>query len=140
EGGQASVLTATAARLLGEKKGAGAAAALLGFVPFAEDERVALEIEAALVAVALRDGKPDAALLQALKDDSPVRRAVAAGVLCQAGGPAVLAAVRPLLEDAKPSVRLKAAMSLIDARDSAAVPVLIDLLAELPAVQRKQAE
>jgi HEAT repeat protein len=140
DGGQAAGLTSVAARLLGEKKADGAAEALIGFAPFAEDDRVAQEIEASLVAVALRDGKPDPALIQALKDESPVRRATAAAVLCQAGGSSVLAAVRPLLKDPKPSVRLRASTALIDTRDPEAVPVLIDLLAELPTAQRKRAE
>src|SRR5262249_10527094 len=64
----------------------------------------------------------------------------AAGVLCQAGGPAVHPVVRPLLKDPKPTVRLKVALALIEAHNAEAVPVLIDLLAALPPAPRKQAE
>src|SRR5438270_845945 len=49
-------------------------------------------------------------------------------------------AVRALLKDAKPAVRLRAALSLSAAGDAEAVAVLIDLLADLPPEQRKEAE
>ncbi len=140
EGNQGAALTATAARMLAVHKTAGGVAALLEFLPFAEDDRVAQEIEASLVASALRDGKPDSALIKALEDKVPVRRAVAAGVLCQVGGPAIHPVVRPLLKDPKPTVRLKVTLALVEANDAEAVPVLIELLSDLPAEQRKQAE
>ncbi len=133
EGNQAAGLTATAARLLAVHKPEGTVGALLGYLPFAEDERVLMEMEATLVAVALRDGKPDAVLVKALEDPVPLRRTIAAGVLCQAGGASVHAIVRPLLKDPKPTVRLKVSLALVEANDAEAVPVLIDLLSELPA-------
>ena len=140
EGTQAAGVTATAARLLATHNPDGTSAVLLGYLPFAEDDRVVQEIEASLVAVGLHDGKPDPALLKALDDKVPVRRAVAAGVLCQIGGPAMHVLVRPLLKDPKPTVRLKVTLALVEANDAEGVPVLIDLLSELPALQRKQAE
>jgi HEAT repeat protein len=140
EGSHAAALTATAARLLGAAKPDGAVEALLAYLPFAEDDRVLQEIEAGLVAVGLHDGKPHPALVKALEDRVPVRRTAAAGVLCQIGGTEVYALVRPLLKDPKPTVRLRATLALLEAHDAEAVPVLIDLLSELPPVQRKQAE
>ena len=70
----------------------------------------------------------------------PIRRAIAAGVLCQVGGPAIHPIVRPLLKDPKPTVRLKATLALVEANDAESVPVLIDLLSELPDTERRQAE
>jgi hypothetical protein len=94
----------------------------------------------ALVSVAVVDGKPDPALVKALKDKLAIRRGTAAHVLCQAGGSTYYGAIRPLLKDSRASVRLKAALGLVGAYDADAIPVLIDLLAELSPKLRQQAE
>ena len=110
----------------------GAADALLDYLPYAEDDKVEQEIESALAAVALSDGKPESALVRALTDTTPVRRAAAAVALCRVGGrepdrrrPRAAQrpqADRPLPRRHGPGRRLQAD----------AVPVLIDLLADLP--------
>jgi HEAT repeat protein len=140
EGNQGAALTAAAVRLLAVVKPEGAVEALLDYLPGAEDDHVVQEIETTLAAVGLRNGKPDPALVKALQDSVPVRRAVAAGVLCQIGGPAAYPVVRPLLKDPRPTVRLKVTLALVEANDATAVPVLIDLLSELPPAERKLAE
>src|SRR5262245_44094391 len=70
-------IRAAAARVLALRKPAGAAEALLGFLP----EGVKLDEEdvlvRALAAMATRDGKTDFALVSALTDKLPVRRAIA---------------------------------------------------------------
>jgi hypothetical protein len=68
-------------RLLARKKPAGVAEVLLGYLPSSVDLNTAQELEAALAVVALRDGKPDKALEQALTDKDPIRRAAAAAAL-----------------------------------------------------------
>jgi HEAT repeat protein len=136
-------LSAAAARLIGQRRPAGTAEALLAFLPSAEDEGVIEEIRLALASVAHPDGKPDPALLKALQDESPIRRALAIDTLCQNGlNAAVLEAVplHKLLQDPKPSVRLRAALALSRARDAKAVSTLITLLGELPLEQARQAE
>jgi outer membrane protein assembly factor BamB len=80
--------------------------------------------------VAVRDGKPDPALVKALEDRSPGRRGAAAAALARAG--AALPEVRKLLRDPDPSVRLEAALALAPHKEKEAVPTLIDLLAALP--------
>ena len=140
EGAAAANLVVNAARLLAARRPTGAAEALIGYLPYAEDDGTFQEVEAALVAVAMRDGKPDPAILKALRDKVSIRRGAAAAVLCQAGGAANYSAVRPLLKDSRPSVRLKAALGLVGAFDSEAIPVLIDLLADLTPRLRQQAE
>jgi HEAT repeat protein len=140
EGPQAAGLPVEAARLLAARRPAGAAEALLGYLPFADNDTVFEEVEAALLAVALHDGKLDPAVPAALKDPRAVRRGVAAQVLCRAGGGAHARAVRPLLSDSDLSVRLKAALGLAGADDAEAIPVLINLLADAPPPLRKQAE
>jgi hypothetical protein len=73
-------------RLLAVRKPAGAAAALLAYLPWACDETTAREAQAALVSVIDGDAKARAAVEEALKDDDPQRRTVAGGVLGQDGG------------------------------------------------------
>ncbi len=140
EDAQAADLSIAVVRGVAQLRPEGALDALLEYLPFAENEKVAAEVQAALAAVTPRDGKPPAALVRALTDAAPARRAAAAVALCQIGGENQYEGVRALLKDPKPTVRLRAALSLADAHSTEAVPVIIDLLAELPLDQRKQAE
>jgi HEAT repeat protein len=140
EGPGGAAVTLNAVRLLASARPAGSTEALIGYLPYAEDDTVFKEIEGALVSVAPRTGKPDPALFKALRDKVAIRRGTAAQVLSQVGGPTCYRAVRPLLKDANPSVRLRAALGLVGAYDAEAIPVLIDLLAELPPDMRTQAE
>ncbi len=136
-------LSSAAARRLGELRPHGAAEALLTFLPDAEDDGVIEEIRLALAAVAHLDGQVNPALVKALEDDSPLRRAVAIDILCQSGISAAVreqVPLRKLLHDPKPSVRLHAALVLARARDAQAVSTLIALLSELPLTQARQAE
>jgi len=140
EGEAPAQLVIQAARGLAQLKPAGAVKVLLDYLPYAEDTNCYLELQWAIQQLALRDSKPDAALLAALKDSVPVRRGTAAAVLSSVGGPEYYAAIRPLLKDPKPSVRLGVALALVRALDSEAVPVLIELVSELPASLRPTAE
>jgi hypothetical protein len=76
-----------AIRVVAYRKPEGAAEALLAFLPSAPNEEVRQEIQAALAAVAMRDGKPDKALTAALSDNDPLRRAAATAALGQDAGP-----------------------------------------------------
>jgi hypothetical protein len=133
-------LIAAAARLLGARKPAGAAEVLLAYLPAAPGEAASEAVGAALGAVAVTDGKADPAVVKALDDKSPVKRAAAAVALCRGGAKGELPAVRKLLKDAEASVRLKVAVALAVARDKEAVPVLIELLADVPPEQGYDAE
>jgi HEAT repeat protein len=140
EGKGGANLVQAAVRLLAERTPAGAAEVLLEYLPFADDEAVVQEIETALLAVGRRDGKAESALARALTDPTPIRRSIAARVLCQVGGKTGRASVRPLLKDPRPTVRMQAALGLADVEDAEAVPVLIDLVADLPPEGRRQVE
>jgi HEAT repeat protein len=140
EGHGGTAVVTSAVRLLASHNPGGAAEALLNYLPFADNDEVVQEIETALRTVGLQDGKPVSALMRSLSDPAPVRRSVAAHLLCQIGGASGRASVRPLLKDPKPSVRKRAALSLADAHDAEAVPVLIDLVADLPPEGRKEVE
>ena len=67
-----------------------------------------------------RQGRPRPAQA-ALDDESPLRRATAVDVLCQNGLAEPRDALRKLLADPKPTVRLRAALALAQARDANAV-------------------
>jgi HEAT repeat protein len=127
-------------RLVALRKPPGAAEAMLGFLPFAEDENTLAEVQTALAAVAVRDGKVEPALLKALDDRLPLRRAVAGVALWQAGVAEERPAVRKLLEDADPEARMRVALALAEDREKDAVPVLIASLGDLPPEQALRAE
>lgn len=120
-----------AVRLIAQKKPAGAVPVLLGFLPCAEDEAVADEVRSALAAVALKDGKPEPALLAALKDKSPTVRGSAAEVLTRAGATGEKDAIAALLKDPEPAVRLRTGLALARAHDKTAMPVLLELLGQM---------
>jgi hypothetical protein len=131
EAGPGSALPMAAARLLARRKPDGAVAALLAYVPYADDETVEEEILTALLTLT-PDGAPAAPLTAALADSQPARRAAAAGVVGRKGDKAQREAVRKLLADKDAKVRLRAARGLVGAGEREAVPTLVDLLGEGP--------
>src|SRR5262249_45155877 len=140
EGSPGAAISAAAARLLAARNPSGTVEALLGYLPFADDHAVTEAIGTALVAAAYKGGRPDPALLSALHDPVPLRRAMAIDALCRKDQPDQWPAVRRLLNDPKSSVRLRAALALASQQDPASIPALIDLLADLSPEQRRQAE
>lgn len=141
EGEGASEVPQAAARLLARRGGEGATEALLTYLPFAESKEVFAEVRRALIAVGVTEtGLPHPWVLKALADDSPIRRAAAADVLAAADPLKVREPLRKLMDDPKPSVRLRAALSLARGRDPKAVSMLILLVGELPATGGKEAE
>jgi HEAT repeat protein len=117
-------------RILALRRPAAAAEVLLAYLPFADDEKILGEVYEAVDAVVFRDGKPDPAVVKALDDKTPGRRAAAAEALARGPKDQDRDAVRRLLNDPEPVVRLRAALGLARARDRSAVPVLIALTAE----------
>jgi hypothetical protein len=144
-----AAVAAAAVRALAKARPADTAKVLLAFLPLADNQAVADEIRDTLKAVAVRDGKADPALVAALKDAVPQRRAAAAVALIEGGSlgervrvpdayPRVREAVR-----AEPDVEAKFEMlfsMLITAREKEAVGQLIDLLPGLPRGRLWQAE
>jgi HEAT repeat protein len=132
EQGATAMLVSTAARVLAQHKPDGAAEVLLNYLPSAEDEAVAEEVRSALAALAVRDGRPDPVLVAALADKQPTLRAAAAVALSRGGAAGQTDAVRKLLGDPDPGVRLRVGLALAAGREKEALPVLIDLIGELP--------
>lgn len=139
-GGFGASVDMAAARLLAVRKPAGATAALLDFLPFASNSRVGDEVQTALTALAVRDGKPDKTLVDALGDKQGVKRAAAAVAMARAGPAETRPAVRKLLKDPEAAVRLRVALTLAYAKDKDAIPVLIDVLPDLVLPLAWQAE
>jgi hypothetical protein len=125
-------IAAAAVHRLAVCKPAGGAAVLLDYLPFADSEGVAEEVRAALPALAVADGKSDPGLVKALADTSAIKRAAAAEALGRAGAKLELPALRRLLKDPDPGVRLRTGLGLLALREREAVPALITLLGELP--------
>jgi hypothetical protein len=128
-----SEIIATAARMLAVRKPAGTTEVLLAYLPSVEDEMVAESVRETLTSAAVHDGKPDAALVAALADRSAVRRGAAGAALCRAKVGDLKPAIRKLLEDPDPNVRLDIGLALAEAKDKDALPILIALLDVLPA-------
>ncbi|HEV3144242.1 MAG TPA: hypothetical protein VGZ47_10185, partial [Gemmataceae bacterium] len=136
-----SVLTAAVSRMLGRAKPAGGLETMLAQLPLADDEYVADAMRWSIAQLAVKDGKPDPLLLQALTDKLAVRRAAAAEALVKAKLPGVLPQVRPLLKDQDGEVRLRTAIALVTvAKDKGVVQDLIGMLASLPPSLGSQAE
>jgi hypothetical protein len=121
-----------AARLLAARRPAGAAAALLAFLPYAEEEEIEEAIFAALRVVGIQGQEPHPAILGAVTDARPLRRAAAAHVLAACTRAAARPPLTRLLKDDDPRVRYEAAVGLLRQGDRSASRVLIALLTEAP--------
>jgi hypothetical protein len=132
DGATTSVLVA-AVRVLARHRPPRAVEVLLNYLPSADDESVANEVRVQLGTLAVDDVIADRALVAALADPHPARRAAAGAALARAGLPEHRDAVRKLLTDTDPRVRLRVGLALTAARDKEAVSALIPLLEQLPA-------
>jgi HEAT repeat protein len=143
--GPGSALPTAAVHLLARLQSAGhspaaAVQSLLAYIPFADDEGVEEAVLTSLTLLSMRQTALDPALTLALSDPFSARRAAAAYVLGHVGTRVHQAALRHLLDDPAPSVRLRAVQGLLAAHDREAVPRLIALLGELPQASLWRAE
>lgn len=142
----ADVLIA-ALHILGRRKPARLVEVLLDYAPHAADADITEELSLALSSAAILDQRNDGStsgadprLLRALTDKSPIKRGLAGAALGRGGCRKQLAAVRRLLRDPDFQVRRRVALALLETRDKSAVPVLIELLADLPLDQAEHIE
>jgi HEAT repeat protein len=133
-------LPRAAVRLLVARKAEGTVEALLRYLPFANDPELEEDIYYALDELAAAGGKLHPALLKALTDKTPARRAVAACIVGRVGEAEQKKAVEKLLKDKNAEVRLRAAQGLLVARNAASVSALIGLLTDTPQELAWQAE
>jgi len=121
-------VAAAAIRLLSRKKPEGTLEALFAYLPFARDEIIVDELRESLAGLAVREGKPEKAVLAALDDKSALRRAAAAEALARSGSEEVRVGLKKFLKDKESTVRLWTAYGFLERREPDAVPTLIDLL------------
>jgi HEAT repeat protein len=118
------------ARLLARRKPTGTLPALLAYLPYAADSEVEETIYYAVDDLSVREGRLAPALLAALADRLPARRAVAGCVVGRAGTAEQRKLVYKLLEDPSSEVRLRSAQGLLAGRDLRGLPTLVGLLAD----------
>jgi HEAT repeat protein len=128
------------AYLIARDKSAKAAHVLVHYLPSATDMAVIEAVQAALNALAAASVKPEPDLVAVLRDKTPAIRAAAAEALVRAGGLRHRRLVEHLLADPLAQVRLQVALALAEAKDKSAIPVLIELLPDLPADRAQLAE
>lgn len=128
------------ARMIARIKPEGAAQVMLNYLPFAADRGVIDEICKSLAAVTVTDGKVEPAVLKAVSDKVPLKRAAAGEALARAKVAEQMPAVRKLIKDPEPIVRLRVALALVPQRDGQVVPTLIESLKHLPPDDLWQAE
>ncbi|MCI0460499.1 MAG: HEAT repeat domain-containing protein [Gemmataceae bacterium] len=133
-------LTGAAVRHLLRLRPDGIIPALVRYVPYATESDTEEEVWFGLDSLTEREGKPHPALLKALQDPVPARRAAAACLVGRRGDSAQREAIRKLLDDADAVVRLRAAQGLLGAGEKAAIPTLVALLSDDSAEVRWQAE
>jgi hypothetical protein len=123
---------AAAVRVLARRRPSNAAAVLLDYLPSAEDERIAETIHLVLPDLAVRNDKAEPAIVKALKDESPDKRAAAAAALAKAHLADVMPSVRKLLNDDDPNVRLRVGLALVARGEKDAVAALIRSIEDVP--------
>jgi HEAT repeats len=133
-------LTLAAVRVLIRRGGAEAVPTLVHLLPYADFEELQDDLWFGLDALTVRQGKIDPSLTRALLDSMAVRRAAAACIVGRRGDADQRGAVRKLLTDADPEVRLRAAQGLLAAKDASGVPALTALLNGTPMETARQAE
>ncbi|MBY0527949.1 MAG: PQQ-binding-like beta-propeller repeat protein [Gemmataceae bacterium] len=132
-------VAAAAARQFARQNPGETAAVLLAYLPTAPDD-AGEDIRAVLASVAVRDGKQDKALLQALETPDPLSRAAAAEAFVRAGSDELRRDLHRFLKDKDAGVQLRVALALVQKKEKAALPVLIALLTDLPLEQAYAAE
>jgi HEAT repeat protein len=127
-----------AARVLSTRKSSKAVEVLLAFLPDAAEAGVEDDVIRALTILGVSEGKAHPALVGALADKLPLRRAAAGEAL--AIRPEHAEAVRKLMQDPAPSVRLRVSLAVVCSGEKKVVPLLIDLLPQLTHDQAWQVE
>jgi hypothetical protein len=137
-----TAVAAAAVRAVVKLKPEGAAGALIGFLPLADDESVADVIREALVSLALgKDGRGDPEIVAALTDPSPIRRAAASTALIEGGPPSERIRIKETYPQVRAAVlkepdleaRFTGLWSLaLTTREKEYIPELIALIPKLP--------
>ncbi|CAN5286889.1 hypothetical protein BH11PLA2_BH11PLA2_10450 [soil metagenome] len=135
-----AAVASAAARVLAKSKDPNAAAALIGFLPMADNATVDDDLRLALKSLALHDGKLEPALINGLKDVNAIRRAASAVALIEASleqkksQEEVTKLVVPMLKDEKDDdAKFRVAFVLgTTGKNVDAIKALVETLPSLP--------
>lgn len=130
EGKPGTEITLSVVRLAGINQSPDIADALLKFAPYAEDTSVLEAIGASLAKVAYASGKPNPALINALRDPRAFMRILAVESLAKNDQFEVRRSLLPLLNDPVRIVKQRSAIALCKADELQSVPVLVGLLSD----------
>ncbi len=134
------VLTLAAVRVLLKDEPPETLDVLLRYLPASDSCDVAEQICFGLEMLAAKHIGMPAAMLRALTDESPERRAIAACIVGSHGSVAERTKVLGLLKDPHSTVRLRAAQGLLAGQEKEGIPALIALLEAAPLHEAWQAE
>src|SRR5262249_16708547 len=138
EEGREMLRVSYAAKVLAERNPKGASEALLAYLPSAMDQMAEEAVFSALVKVGVSDGKALPAVVEALQEKQPLRRAGAGLVLATLKDQR--AAVVKLLDDTDPRVRYYSASVLVPLGEKRAVETLLPLLTDANMTTARMAE
>ena len=136
-----AAVAAAAVRMLAKLKPKEAAAVMLGFLPMADSDEVGEEIQTALIALAVVDGKAEPALIKALDDKSVLRRTAAYVALIEGGTPGEPIRIKDAFPLVKEAVRKETDVDakfrglwamLLTSREKEFVAELIAMIPKLP--------
>jgi HEAT repeat protein len=133
-------LPSSSLRLLTLRRPSGLMEAILGYLPFADDDTTRADAQLTLNNLAALQEHADPLLLRHLEDRAPLRRAAAAQALLQCVDVQPRPTIRKLLADPDIAVRIQVGLALAAQRDREAIPVLISALADATEQQSNEIE
>lgn len=127
-------LASAAARLLSDLKPDGMTETLLNYLPLAEDDTVADDVRGALAAVAVKDGKADPILKQALTAKEVIKRSAAAEAFARSTDKAMRDEMRQFMtKESDAEIKLRIAVGLVTvAKEKEVVAEMIKLMTQVP--------
>ncbi len=102
---------------------------LFDYLPFAAEDNLRTECEAALKSLFLNSVIARPLFEQRLADPNPYKRAVAAEILVRKGTPKQVSMAKNLLDDPSSLVRTRLVIAYLDQKDRIALPAALKLLA-----------
>lgn len=135
-------LSQAAARQIARLKPEGGVEVLLNFLPFIDDEMLGEEVRNTLAELAMKGGRPDPTLSQALRDTNPIRRGAAAEALARSGDKTVREEIKTFYQR-ETDLETKMLVSLgllVYGKDKSMLPEIIKLMPQVQSARIYRAE